>query len=95
MAPRRTTRTQPRQKQAATSERLSGAAPPNGESTATASIAKNGVGTTNGNGAWPSFEQVQRRAYELFEGRGGTHGSDWADWFAAEQELTGNSTATH
>jgi len=35
----------------------------------------------------PSFEQVQRRAYELFVARGATHGSDWADWFAAEQEL--------
>jgi AbiV family abortive infection protein len=43
----------------------------------------------------PSFEQIQRRAYELFMARGGTHGRDWADWFSAEQELAATSAAGH
>ncbi len=30
---------------------------------------------------------VARRAYELFELRGGEHGHDWEDWFRAESEL--------
>ncbi len=37
------------------------------------------------------IQQVQigmaRRAYELFEQRGGEHGHDWEDWFRAESEL--------
>lgn len=30
---------------------------------------------------------IKRRAYGLFEGRGGEHGHDWEDWFRAESEL--------
>lgn len=30
---------------------------------------------------------IARRAYELFEARGGEHGHDWEDWFQAESEL--------
>ncbi len=30
---------------------------------------------------------IARRAYELFELRGGEHGHDWEDWFRAESEL--------
>jgi HSP20 family molecular chaperone IbpA len=30
---------------------------------------------------------IARRAYELFEKRGGEHGHDWVDWFRAESEL--------
>ncbi|MGE5736859.1 MAG: DUF2934 domain-containing protein [Acidobacteriota bacterium] len=30
---------------------------------------------------------IARRAYELFEKRGGEHGHDWEDWFQAESEL--------
>jgi hypothetical protein len=30
---------------------------------------------------------VARRAYERFQARGGEHGRDQEDWFAAEQEL--------
>ena len=30
---------------------------------------------------------IARRAYELFEKRGGEHGHDWEDWFRAESEL--------
>ncbi|MGO8793450.1 MAG: DUF2934 domain-containing protein [Candidatus Sulfotelmatobacter sp.] len=30
---------------------------------------------------------IARRAYELFEQRGGEHGHAWEDWFRAESEL--------
>jgi HSP20 family molecular chaperone IbpA len=37
------------------------------------------------------MQQVQlaiaRRAYELFQARGGEHGHDWEDWFRAKSEL--------
>jgi hypothetical protein len=35
-------------------------------------------------------ERVARRAYELYLSRGGSHGSDWEDWLAAERELIPN-----
>ena len=62
-------------------------------------VSLNGGESANGmtpvcNGNSPSFEQIQRRAYELFEARGGNHGHDWADWFSAERELTERSV-TH
>ena len=31
--------------------------------------------------------EIARRAYELFEARGGEHGHDWEDWFRAESEV--------
>lgn len=34
-----------------------------------------------------SAERISRRAYELFQRRGGSHGSDQDDWFQAEREL--------
>lgn len=34
-----------------------------------------------------SREDIARRAYELYERRGGGHGHDWDDWFQAESEL--------
>jgi hypothetical protein len=36
-------------------------------------------------------QQVARRAYERYQQRGGQHGGDQDDWYAAEQELTGKS----
>jgi hypothetical protein len=33
------------------------------------------------------LQKNERRAYELFLARGGTHGDDWKDWFQAEKEL--------
>jgi len=33
------------------------------------------------------FDLIARRAYELYESRGGSHGNDWDDWFQAESEL--------
>jgi hypothetical protein len=34
-------------------------------------------------------EDVERRAYELYEKRGGEHGHDWRDWLQAEREVRG------
>lgn len=34
-----------------------------------------------------AFDRLQKRAYELFEQRGGAFGRDLDDWFAAEREL--------
>jgi hypothetical protein len=42
---------------------------------------------TNGKGEGPSQEQIAKRAYELFEARGGEHGHDVEDWLQAEREL--------
>jgi hypothetical protein len=30
---------------------------------------------------------VERRAYEIYQARGGSHGSDLDDWLQAEREL--------
>jgi hypothetical protein len=87
MALRKTTKTRPRQKRAPEPERVVANVLPNGDSATASSGAKNGSS--------PSFEQIQRRAYELFEARGATHGFDWADWFMAEQELIATSAAAH
>ncbi len=35
----------------------------------------------------PSHEQIARRAYEIFEARGGQQGNPEQDWFQAEREL--------
>jgi hypothetical protein len=32
-------------------------------------------------------DEVVRRAYELFEKRGRTYGSDWGDWFLAQSQV--------
>ena len=34
-------------------------------------------------------EAIARRAYERFQMRGGDHGHDQEDWFAAEREVSG------
>lgn len=36
----------------------------------------------------PSWNQIEKAAYERWERRGGSHGSDRDDWLAAERELT-------
>ena len=36
-------------------------------------------------------DRIARRAYERFQQRGGEHGHDQEDWFAAEQELSGGA----
>jgi hypothetical protein len=35
----------------------------------------------------PTYEDIARRAYQLYEERGGEHGRDQEDWFQAEREL--------
>jgi hypothetical protein len=35
-----------------------------------------------------TYEDVARRAYDLFVSRGGQHGRDVEDWLEAERELT-------
>lgn len=35
----------------------------------------------------PTQEQIARRAYEIFQARGGTHGNPEHDWHQAEREL--------
>jgi hypothetical protein len=34
-------------------------------------------------------EQIAQRAFELWQERGGEHGSDQDDWLRAERELSG------
>jgi Protein of unknown function (DUF2934) len=34
----------------------------------------------------PAYEDIARRAYALYEARGGEHGRDLDDWFTAETE---------
>jgi hypothetical protein len=31
------------------------------------------------------YQRVEKKAYELYEGRGYQSGNDWQDWFEAEQ----------
>ena len=35
----------------------------------------------------PTHQDIARRAYQLYEERGGEHGRDLEDWFEAEREL--------
>lgn len=41
----------------------------------------------------PTHDEIARRAYGLYEQRGGGHGRDWEDWLQAELELRGNRPA--
>ena len=42
--------------------------------------------------AQPVQEQVRRRAYQLYEERGGEDGHDVEDWQRAEEEITGKKS---
>lgn len=35
----------------------------------------------------PSHDDIERRAYELYEQRGHENGHDWDDWLLAEAQL--------
>jgi hypothetical protein len=37
---------------------------------------------------FPTVEQIEKRAYELYLERGGKDGHDLEDWLAAQSELT-------
>ena len=39
----------------------------------------------------PHHEDVERRAYQLYEQRGREDGHDWDDWLAAERQLRGSA----
>jgi hypothetical protein len=41
----------------------------------------------------PRAEDIARRAYAIYEERGGTDGADLDDWLQAERELTEITTA--
>jgi hypothetical protein len=60
-------------------------APTNGKTSATARKRK-GVPAPDAP-SYASADQIRLRAYELYLERGGVHGQDWDDWFAAEREL--------
>lgn len=36
-------------------------------------------------------EKIAKRAYEIFQARGGEHGYHLADWFQAEKEILGSA----
>ena len=42
----------------------------------------------------PVVEEIRQRAYEIYVGRGGTHGSDLDDWLQAERELKAKYNAS-
>lgn len=33
------------------------------------------------------INELNRRAYEIFQQKGSTHGHDWDDWFQAEKDI--------
>lgn len=43
--------------------------------------------------SFPSREEIERRAYEIYLQRGGTDGSDVTDWILAEEELKSKLSA--
>ena len=91
MVLRKITKTQSRRKQAPVVDTVVATVSSNGDSIGAAPAVKNGASLKNGASA--SFEQIQRRAYELFEARGATHGCDLADWLTAEHELSSSTAA--
>ena len=42
----------------------------------------------------PTYEEIARRAYALFEARGGSPGGTWDDWLVAEQQLRAERSAS-
>lgn len=42
----------------------------------------------------PTRDEIDRRAYEIYEGRGRDHGRDLDDWLQAEAELRGKKRQT-
>jgi hypothetical protein len=53
----------------------------------------NGSNGSNGEGL-NSSNAVAKRAYEIYQNRGGTDGADLDDWLEAERELKGPSDVT-
>lgn len=44
-----------------------------------------------GHAVEPRIERIARRAHELYEARGGTHGRALEDWLQAEREIDAES----
>jgi hypothetical protein len=57
--------------------------PPASEAIATGNAASSVERLASG----PTHEELERRAYQLFEERGREPGREWEDWFRAEREL--------
>ncbi len=57
-----------------------------GDNGKTTSVAASVAAATSRRGG-PTREDIARRAYELFQARGGKHGYDIEDWLKAEREL--------
>ena len=57
--------------------------------TGPAKAARSSTKKPNGNGdsGKISSDEVARRAYDLYQSRGGQHGADFDDWIEAEQQL--------
>jgi hypothetical protein len=55
--------------------------------TAVADKVPPGTETSESPAAPPTYDDIARRAYELYQQRGGTGGQDWDDWLRAEAEL--------
>ena len=58
--------------------------PRRSDNTATRSVSPEDVRMSDG----PDPDRVARRAYQLYESRGGGHGGDVDDWLRAEQEMS-------
>jgi hypothetical protein len=54
---------------------------------ATTTVKKTRATAKDQSGPPPTYDDVARRAYELYVARGGTHGRDWDDWLSAERQL--------
>ena len=48
-----------------------------------------GVARSDEQQATPAYDDIARRAYELYQERGGNEGQDLDDWLRAEAELRG------
>ena len=57
--------------------------------------AKQTAPITTTRGVAPTFEEIRRRAYDIFVARGGTPGNELDDWLQAEQELQREGTRAH
>ena len=53
--------------------------------------ARSSVKKTNGAITTNDPDAVARRAYEIYQTRGGNHGADLDDWLEAERQLTGQA----
>src|SRR5579859_4815192 len=77
-----------------TSVPLPRGADPAGQANSSAKTASTSAKSPAGNSvkqhARPDPQQVAQRAYERYQSRGGQHGGDQDDWYAAEQELSGH-----